>query len=335
MKNKTCLVVTSIASPNDVLMKLAMGSAKNNIEFIVIGDTSSPAKFHLPGCNFFSLKTQKKLDFHFAQIAPEKKYSRKNIGYLIAIKNGAELIIETDDDNYPEDAFWDERTDRHTVSVAENSDWINIYKYFSDGFIWPRGFPLELLNNKFPEPNDLKKQQVYCPILQGLADQNPDVDAVFRLTRPLPFHFNYSTRVAVGKKTWAPFNSQNTTFFKEAFPLMYLPTYCSFRMTDIWRSFVAQRICWENNWYILFHEPTVWQERNEHNFLKDFEDEIPGYLNNYKISRILETLELEKGVDKIADNLYKCYTALIHEGFVGKEELNLLNAWLSDCRTML
>jgi hypothetical protein len=32
-------------------------------------------------------------------------------------------------------------------------------------------------------------------------------------------------------------------------------------MTDIWRSFVAQRIAYENDWAVLFHEPTVWQSK--------------------------------------------------------------------------
>ena len=47
-------------------------------------------------------------------------------------------------------------------------------------------------------------------------------------------------------------------------------------MTDIWRSFVAQRIAWTNNWSVLFDEPTVWQERNEHDLMRDFRDEVPG-----------------------------------------------------------
>ena len=54
------------------------------------------------------------------------------------------------------------------------------------------------------------------------------------------------------------------------YPLLYLPAYCSFRMTDIWRSFVAQRIAWENGWRLLFHGPTMEQERNVHDLMKDF-----------------------------------------------------------------
>lgn len=83
---------------------------------------------------------------------------------------------------------------------------------------------------------------VECPIQQGLADNNPDVDAIYRLILPFPTIFRKGRKVALGNNSWSPFNSQNTTWWKKAFPLLYLPSYCSFRMTDIWRSFVAQRI---------------------------------------------------------------------------------------------
>ena len=91
-------------------------------------------------------------------------------------------------------------------------------------------------------------QTVACPIQQGLADGNPDVDAIFRLVLPLPMNFGRKPPIALCRGAWCPFNSQNTSWWPAAYPLLYLPAYCSFRMTDIWRSFVAQRICWENGW---------------------------------------------------------------------------------------
>src|SRR5204863_4881711 len=145
----------------------------------------------------------------------------------------------------------------------------------SEETIWPRGFPLEYLSKVNPELKS-KTEKINCPIQQGLADENPDVDAVYRMSQKLPVNFDKCDPVVLGKNSWCPFNSQNTTWFKEAFPLLYLPSYCSFRMTDIWRSFIAQRIAWTCDWSVLFHNSTVWQERNEHSLLKDFEDEVPG-----------------------------------------------------------
>jgi len=38
--------------------------------------------------------------------APPPITRAKNVGYLVAIRDGAQLIVETDDDNLPRDAFF-------------------------------------------------------------------------------------------------------------------------------------------------------------------------------------------------------------------------------------
>ncbi|MEA3497101.1 MAG: STELLO glycosyltransferase family protein [Bacteroidota bacterium] len=330
MNKKTAIIITSISAPNDVLKSIAKGAKENNIEFILIGDVPSPKDFFIDGCDFYGMDRQKELDFKLAKILPERHYGRKNLGYLIAQKNGATLITETDDDNFPRKEFWNDKRRKQTVATSENDGWLNVFGYFSDKVIWPRGFPLEKIQDEQKQKKLFKTQDVICPVQQGLADENPDVDAVYRLTYPLPLKFDDDFSIAVGKNTWCPFNSQNTAWFEEAFPLMYLPSYCSFRMTDIWRSFVAQRILWENDWHLLFHKATVWQERNEHDLMKDFKDEIPGYLNNDRIVKTLEALDLKSGKEFLGENLKKCYQKLVDMELVGKEELNLIDAWLED-----
>ncbi|HYO79355.1 MAG TPA: STELLO glycosyltransferase family protein, partial [Thermoanaerobaculia bacterium] len=119
-------------------------------------------------------------------------------------------------------------------------------------------------------------------------------------------------------------------WWREAFLLLYLPAYCSFRMTDIWRSFVAQRIAWANGWGILFHEPTVRQERNEHNLMRDFKDEVPGYLHNRAICEALGALEMPAGAEHIAANLRSSYEALVRLGVIDQQELALVDAWIAD-----
>ena len=133
---------------------------------------------------------------------------------------------------------------------------------------------------------------------------------------------------------WCPFNSQNTMWWSGAFELLYLPSYCSFRMTDIWRSFIAQRIAHLNGWAVLFEEPTMKQQRNVHNLMKDFEQELPGYLHNSEICDALESLALEPGKERISDNLRACYERLTNMSLVGADELHLLEAWLEDIRNV-
>jgi hypothetical protein len=328
--SKKALVITSIAAPNKVLASCAKMCSENQVEFIVMGDTKSPAQFELEGCKFYSIAAQEKLGFTLADTLPTKHYARKNLGYLEAIRNGNEIIIETDDDNFPMNdffSFWGEEVSAIQLNNSEH-EWVNIYSYFTEKFIWPRGFPLENLQKKVHFTQDSKK--IFAPIQQGLADDNPDVDAIYRLTYPLPLKFNAGLKYSLGKNVFTPFNSQNTIWYKRAFALLYLPSYCSFRMTDIWRSYVAQVIAKACDWDILFYSPTVYQERNEHNLLKDFEDEVPGYLNNDAIIKKLNSLALAKGESAIPQNLIKCYQALIEMGVVGEKELPLVEAWLHD-----
>lgn len=332
--NPPHLIVTSINSPNHIMKSLAKGAASKGWRFIVIGDTKSPPIFDLEGAEFIGVDAQLRTGLRFAVKCPLRHYARKNIGYLLSIQNAASLIVETDDDNIPYDAFFADRQRHLDVSCVRDSGWLNVYRYFYDAVIWPRGLPLDSLKDDVPLIETLPRGRTDCPIQQGLADGNPDVDAVYRLALPLPVHFRKDRRVALGNGSWCPFNSQNTTWWPDTYPLLYLPAYCSFRMTDIWRSFVAQRIAWEFGWHVLFHEATVEQERNEHDLMKDFADEVPGYLNNRRIASVLASLPLTPSLDAIPDNLRVCYEALISLSVIGGEELALLDAWLEDLRSI-
>jgi hypothetical protein len=330
MSSRTALVVTSIAAPNGTLRHLAEVSLNRSWRFYLIGDERSPRDFALRGCEFYSLERQRRTGLRFAEACPVRHYARKNIGYLLALREGAEVIVETDDDNVPLPKFAGDRRRMATAPRLEKAGWLNVYRYYSDLSIWPRGLPLDAVQR--PAPALGAPSEVDCPIQQGLADDNPDVDAVYRLLMPLPVQFRRGIQVALGAGTWCPFNSQNTTWFREAFPLLYLPAYCSFRMTDIWRSLVAQRIAWEYGWSVLFHEASVRQDRNEHDLMKDFAEEVPGYLQNRRIAALLEGLSLSSAGEAMGENLRVCYEALVREGIVGQQELTLLSAWLEDLK---
>jgi hypothetical protein len=329
------LIITSIAGDdNEALRLYAKECGERGIHFIVIGDKKSPPGFFLDNCDYYTPERQLSLPFLSPRIIPENSYARKNIGYLVAASRGYEMIAETDDDNFPMNDFW-KKSSMHTSSyLIENKGWINVYAYFTEKKIWPRAFPLEYVNEPVPPKDEFQYADVICPVQQGLANNNPDVDAVFRLVKILPITFKNSPRISLGKGTWCPFNSQNTRWFRPAFPLLYLPSYCSFRMTDIWRGFIAQRIFRTNGWSLLFHKPTVYQERNMHNILKDFNDEIPGYLNNHVIVKTLESLPLKSGESNICDNLVRCYESLVAQKLVDEKELEILEAWNMDINSI-
>lgn len=114
---------------------------------------------------------------------------------------------------------------------------------------------------------------------------------------------------------------------------MYLPIHATFRMTDIWRSFVAQRCLWELGKGVVFHSPAeVFQERNPHDLMKDFESEIPGYLHNEAIATMLGKLKLKKGSKNVLTNLRACYEGMVSGGFLPQLELKSVDAWIEDVK---
>ena len=178
-------------------------------------------------------------------------------------------------------------------------------------------------------------ERLNAPIQQGLANGSPDVDAVWRLLLDKEVTFRAGESISLPQGAWCPFNSQSTWWFPDAYPLMYLPSFVSFRMTDIWRSFVAQRCLWALGLGVVFHGPEMFQDRNPHNLMRDFEQEIPGYLSNDRIRVLLEELPLREGVDAVNSNLHRCYEALVTAEIVPTNEIPLLEAWLQDCASIL
>ena len=332
MDKSFAIVITSILKETRAIEQYSGKCSDGKYKLITIGDKKAPDKINIKNCNYYSLKTQKKLPYKFASKCPVNNYARKNIGYLEAVRSGFNIIVETDDDNYPLKSFWDTRKLNHNPYEVNNKGWVNVYKYFTDENIWPRGFPLQkldILNPKLPE----KLSSAGFPIQQGLVDRDPDVDAVYRMTIGKKINFIKDKNVVLGKNVWCPFNSQNTTWFKEAYPLMYLPTYCNMRLTDIWRGFIAQRIAWTCGWNILFHSPNAYQDRNEHNLLNDFCDEMKGYIHNDQICNELNDMDLKTGNKNIYENMVRCYKLMIKNKWIGKKELNLLELWINDLIT--
>lgn len=335
MRAKKFLVITSIANDRNKALKAYAKSLPKDFGFVVVGDKKSPKAFQLKNCLFLSAERQKRLGLETAKKLPWHTYARKNIGYLTAMQGQCEEIYETDDDNFPYETFFRGRKFQQEKNILANAHLVNVYPFFTTEDIWPRGFPIEHLRDKKSTPfARLKKKKLFTPILQGLADENPDVDALYRIIKKLPvsFHKNKSLSLA---NTYSPFNSQNTIWHKKAFPLLYIPSYCSFRMCDIWRSFIALRICFEYGWGINFFSPTVYQERNPHDLLKDFIDEIEGYKHNAAIIAGLRKLKLHKQQEKIYDNLMLCHQFMVKEKHIQKEELPLLRLWIKDCKKLL
>ena len=334
-------VVTTIQPPTESIVGLVQRLHQNGGKLVVAGDKKGPAAYDNPGSGawpvkFLDLNEQLETPFKLARLSPTGHYARKNIGYLWAIAQGATCIYETDDDNVPNES-WRVRAESipriHVVpSPKSASRWINIYGYFSEENIWPRGLPLD--ETRRPCPTAEPEGSAHAPVQQGLVNGSPDVDAIWRLILDRPFEFEAGESVFLDRGNWCPFNTQSTWWWPVAYPLLYIPSYCSFRMCDIWKSFVAQRCLWELGAGVAFHAAEVVQDRNLHDLMRDFQEEIPGYQNNRRIAEVLMAAELRPGQGYVSDNLRTCYECLVEAEIFPARELELLEAWRHDLESV-
>lgn len=302
-----------------------------------MGDSKSPDDFQLTGTEYFDIKAQSEMSFKLSKVLPTGTYSRKMIGYLIAARKSCETIFETDDDNYLLSGFFGMGNFEQVELQILSKGFINHHKLFTQKGIWPRGFPLELLPSTKPEVKKVGTQDGFGDkyLVQGLANGEPDVDAIYRLVRDKNSEFTFDAGPPVildpGPQDLVrqvPLNSQVTLWRRELLPLMYLPVTCSFRMTDIWRGYIAQRLLAHLGGIVLLQGPLAYQDRNEHNLLKDFEDEIEGYLGYSKFVQALNEIELS-GME-LFDSLRHIYKHLIIKGYFKEDEMKYVEAWVED-----
>lgn len=319
------IIITSIQAPTEAVKKFAEFS---DWKFVLVGDKKTPDSWSWENVTYLSPHDQLQLPYNVVKKLPWNHYSRKNIGYLYAIENGAEVIYETDDDNIPYE-YWKEPLEKSKNIITSENSTVNVYKHFTDEEVWPRGYPLDKIKDSQFKVLD---GQTSIGVWQGLADIDPDVDAIYRLVFNKPIFFTKNVDVALDQNVYCPFNSQNTFWRKESFPLMYLPAAVSFRFTDILRSYIVQRLLWQEKLHLGFTHASVYQERNEHNLLKDLSDEVECYLSTNRVIELLEDTKLE---GNIYDNIYEIYDKLINAGIVPGEERKVVEAWISDVRRIL
>jgi len=329
-KSSKFIVITSIFEPTEAVIRF---SRQDDYELVVVGDKKSPDNWQCDDATYLSLKQQEVLGFELSKHLPFNHYCRKMLGYLYAISNNAEIIVDTDDDNVPLPHWhFPEFTGKFNC-IPKDMGFINIYELYTEQKIWPRGYPLRLVKRtKSIERNTISEKQAMVGIWQGLANEDPDVDAIYRLTSDQMCIFKDNGLYVLDDGTISPFNSQNTAFIKNLFVLLYLPAFVTFRFTDILRGLVAQPIMWLYGFSLGFTNATVEQKRNPHDYMKDFESELPMYLHSERIIDLVAScISASRNID---ENLYNAYNELHRQDIVCKMEMKCLEAWLTDFRKL-
>lgn len=173
---KPFIVVTSIHEKSNAIAKFEDLAVA---DIVVIGDEKSTGMESSSVLTYLSLADQAKLDFEYSRVCPVNHYARKNIGYLFSFLRSADLVFDSDDDNQPM-VNWEIPKFQSQRQLNCSDLFLNSYRYFSDEHIWPRGFPIDEVQ-KEQSLYTVNGETVEVGVWQGLADGEPDVDAIFRM----------------------------------------------------------------------------------------------------------------------------------------------------------
>ena len=307
------IIITSINEETKSILEFRKFKDWN---IIVVGDIKTPKLKSNGNLTFLSVEDQLNLNYPLIKNIPFNHYCRKNIGYIYAIKNGATLIYDTDDDNLP--LFKNFTLPEFNKEISSKDKLINIYQHYSDKFIWSRGFPLNRIHDKqnIFEISSIAKNP---DLIYGLCDGDTDLDAVCRIiTNDENLKFS-GNPAYLNDKNMIIFNSQSTFWTnRKYFPFLYLPTTVSSRFSDILRSYVMQFCCDA----IIGIQPNVaFQKRNHHNLIDDMKDEIFMYENIENVIKLGENFS--------GSSIFNFYKKLYDSNIVGEKELDILKFWIS------
>ena len=302
---KAAIVVTTIFEPRflDGYVANLRRFGHEDADLIVIIDRKTPstvaercAHHAREGMNVLcpTLDEQEEFLARFPSMAGRIPYNtdnRRNVGYLMALDRGADVLISIDDDNYVlEDVdFVGEHLVTGTTAELEpleSSDrWFNICSMLHSSTrdeIFPRGFPYFARRN----PRELRRGNASAArvaVNAGLWLSDPDVDAMTRLTQAPRIASAEEDSIRLGDATWTPINTQNTSIARDAVAAYYYVK-MGFSLTglridrygDIISGYLIAKCVKTRGEAIRIGSPVADHRRTPHNLFKDLYHELAG-----------------------------------------------------------
>eukprot|EP01012_Entosiphon_sulcatum_P055874 TRINITY_DN7849_c0_g1_i1.p1 TRINITY_DN7849_c0_g1~~TRINITY_DN7849_c0_g1_i1.p1 ORF type:complete len:420 (-),score=45.55 TRINITY_DN7849_c0_g1_i1:26-1285(-) len=328
-------VTTTIFEPSKTVQQIAQ---LKGWCVVVVLDLKTP-KYDVPGAVVLTVDWQRKLPYRIVRRTPWNHFGRKNIGFLYAIAHGAKVIYDCDDDN---ELIVEQDEEKSiplkvagVIEVANTEDFYNPYPHYGNEGGWPRGFPLEMiLNTSLMQSQEIAKDLLSNTyVYQSLANNDPDYDAIYRLTRRLPVTFQNSGAVILPTGTYAPYNAQATLHFPKAFWGLILPITVHGRVSDIWRGYFTQRLFEDIGGHLLFQSPWVVQYRNAHNYLADFDSELELYQRSSALVLWLKNRWSPKG-KTLQARILELAIAMYEHGIIEEDDVILTRDWILDLESL-
>lgn len=285
--------------------------------------------------DIMSPNQQMQLGYKCSEACGWNTMSRRNIAFLEALKDGADVIVAHDVDNYPtnDDYF---RDFERCFAQPLNGLMVGGYEWFDPGSLLipkvrHRGFPHGMPHMSKAVP----VTGIKVGVAAGLIIGNPDVDATTRLELKPDIgmvHVLGDVGVVVDKDTLTVFNTQSTAVIRELIPAWFLMPGVG-RMDDIYASMIVQRVARERDYHVHFGRPLAFQQRHDHNLIKDLRAEIDGMENVKKLATLLDHMVLP-GKSVIEDTCY-IYSLLQYCEFLPRASVDAALLWIEDCADVL
>lgn len=279
---KKYIVTTTINAPTLATQKF---SRMEGWTLIVVGDTKTPhLKYEELDCIYLSPNIQETIKKDLSDSIGWKSIQRRNIGFLYAYNQGADIVATVDDDNIPYDDWGKNLLVGQTIECDLYEPSQNVFDPLSvtnTPDIWHRGFPIDLLGKRH-EVEYKGKTNRKVLVQADLWDGDPDIDAMARLTmKPI---VKYDIESPYCSNKIAPFNSQNTFLSREVIPYYAVLPHVG-RMDDIWGSYILQHY-FPNS--VVYNKASVYQDRNVQDLITNLEKEVIGYRNTYSLLKDLK-----------------------------------------------
>lgn len=193
------------------------------------------------------------------------------IGFYMALQQGADLVASVDDDNIPYDDWGQDivvgkRTEM--LTYTPNCGVFDPLSVAEVPWIWHRGFPIQLVASR--GTGKVGPIKIVPQVQANLWDGDPDIDATCDLQAVKFKRKDYWTSSCP-----MPFNTQNTIFSRKAL-LKYMSIPFIGRMDDIWGAYYLQALMPNS---VAFGPATVNSVRNEHDITEDMKMEWVGNMH--------------------------------------------------------
>lgn len=339
---KIALVTTTINVPKVLESYRAFS---RDVMMFVIGDYKTPhadADFLCKkvGAEYYTPDRQKNLGYACSDLLGWNCIQRKNIGYLEALKAGADVILTTDDDNLPMERsfFYDLESafeeNFSGIEVRSLTGWFDSGQLLTPS-VRHRGLPIDLANS-IPALNPITDVEV--GVLAGLWVGDADVDATHRIAIPPQVHSATALAqagVVVHPSITTVFNAQNVAFRRELTPAMFLAPGLG-RFDDIFASLIVQKIMRVRGMQVRIGKPftACWQDRSPQSLLDDLADELYGMNNVEWFAEWLDGYQFK--TTSIIDQVREIYQVLKQSCGKWPEQTSVVaRAFLADCESVL